>query len=148
VVTSSDPARFGWVGTTTTNVHGGSVSRWTLFLQGEPGAGDLLVEVDGSEALLQDTRRGERTLIALEIQVPPGAHRLTLRPAGNGPITLLGLSAEASASGVIVDAMGVRGSTIRNWGKRNDPVFTQGLQTLNPDLVVGAEGTSEGLGAE
>jgi lysophospholipase L1-like esterase len=145
VVTSGDPARFGWVGTTTTNLHGGTVSHWTLFLQGQPGGGDLLVEVDGAEPLLQDTRRGENTLIAVEIQVPPGAHRLTLRPAGNGPITLLGLSAEAAASGVIVDAMGVRGSTIRNWAKRNDAVFTEGLQTLNPDLVVLAYGTNEAM---
>ncbi len=145
VVTSDDPARFGWVGTTTTNLHGGTVSHWTLFLQGQPGAGDLLVEVDGAEPLLKDTRRSEDTLIAMEIQVPPGAHRLTVRPAGNGPITLLGLSAEAAASGVIVDAMGVRGSTIRNLGKRNDPVFDEGLQTLNPDLVVLAYGTNEAL---
>ena len=145
VVTSSDPDRFGWVGTSATHLHGATVSRWTLFLQGEPGAGDLAVEVDGAEPLLQDTRRAQDSLIALEIQVPPGAHRLTVRPAGNGPVTLLGLSAEAAASGVIVDAMGVRGSTIRNWKRRDNPVFTEGLQALHPDLVVLAYGTNEAM---
>ncbi|MEE2750835.1 MAG: GDSL-type esterase/lipase family protein [Myxococcota bacterium] len=140
---ASDPNAFGWVETTKNNPMGRTVSSWTLFLEGRTDGGVLLAEIDGTSHIRQSTQRATQELITLRINVPKGPHRITLRPGGDGPTTLLGLSAESGLPGVIVDSMGVRGSSIRTWKNMAEATFAQGLKTLGPDLVILAYGTNE-----
>jgi len=140
---ASDPNAFGWVETTKENPMGRVVSSWTLFLEGQPNGGVLLADIDNTAQIRQPTKRDVSELITLKINVPAGGHRITLRPSGDGPTTLLGISAESGLPGVLVDSMGVRGSSIRAWKNLKENPFSPGLKTLDPDLVILAYGTNE-----
>jgi lysophospholipase L1-like esterase len=142
-VTSSDPDAFGWVETTQENSLGRTVSSWTVFLEGNIEGGVLLAEVDGAAHIRHSTRRASPELITLKINVPHGGHRIRLSPGGGGPVTMLGLSSESGQPGIIVDSMGVRGSSVRSWRNMNEPLFSSGLKALDPNLVMLAYGTNE-----
>ncbi|MEC7985726.1 MAG: GDSL-type esterase/lipase family protein, partial [Myxococcota bacterium] len=72
-----------------------------------------------------------------------GPHRLTLSPAGDGPVRLFGVSMEVAGPGVLVDAIGIRGRMAKTWLRWDEDLFRESLQTLNPNVVVIAYGTNE-----
>jgi lysophospholipase L1-like esterase len=141
-VTSADPADFGWVQTTAKGT-GSRVARVDVYAHQAPGAGTLLVSVDGGPA--QEVALATPTrdrMVRLSIALPDGAHRVRLAPKGDGPVTLFGTSMERER-GVIVDALGIRGREARTWLMWEPSMLRDGLEQLKPDLVVLAYGTNE-----
>lgn len=142
-VRADDPGAFGWIETTRENPHGRQVDTVDVFALAGPGSGSLAVSVDGlppqTVALAADAPR----LARIRVDVPDGAHRVQVSPAGDGEVRVFGASLERPGSGVIVDAMGIRGRTARTWLSWDEGLFTAGVRALAPDLVVLAYGTNE-----
>ncbi len=142
-VSSSNPHDFGWAETTRSNPHGRKVERIDLFALGQPQGGRVEVQVDTAEPVSFATHRTDTTLVWVRVEVPDGPHRTVLRPKGDGPVRLFGLSLERSGPGALVDAIGIRGRQARTWLEWDEGLFRSGLQALDPDLVVLAYGTNE-----
>jgi lysophospholipase L1-like esterase len=142
-VSSADPTQFGWIETTHDNPEGRRVASYDLFTLGQPAGGGLVVRIDDAAPITVSTRADAPSLLRHRFEVADGEHRLELRPAGDGEVRVFGLSAERPGPGVIVDAMGVRGRSIRSWLYWDRAMADQGLATLDPDLVVLAYGTNE-----
>ncbi len=142
-VSSTHPADFGWLETTHTNVRGRRVSRFDIFTLGQPRGGALLATVDDAPARRLRTRAPSASLLHHRLTVPDGGHRLTLSPAGDGEVRILGVSAEREGPGVLVDAIGVRGQQARAMLRWDSEMLRLGLQALGTDLLVLAFGTNE-----
>ena len=50
---------------------------------------------------------------------------------------------ENPGPGILVDSIGIRGREARTWLRWDEDIFTQGIQSLAPDVVVLAYGTNE-----
>ncbi|MEC7949594.1 MAG: SGNH/GDSL hydrolase family protein [Myxococcota bacterium] len=142
-VSSGDPAAFGWLETTHTNPLGRRVGRYHVFTVGEPGGGTLLVTVDEVPPRAISTDTAVTRLLHHRVEVPDGPHRLMVQPLGDGEVRILGVSVERPGSGVIVDAIGIRGRQARSWLRWDRTLFQQSMQALRPDMVVLAYGTNE-----
>ena len=142
-VSSSDPDDFGWVQTTESNPHGRRVGRFEVFALAGPDGGTLRIDVDGTTTRTLSTAAPEPGLLRASVRVPEGAHRMTLAPAGDGEVRLLGVSAERRGGGVLVDAMGIRGRRAKDWLEWDAGLLGAGIASLNPDLLVLAYGTNE-----
>ena len=142
-VSSKNDASFGWIETTRTNPLGRSVSSYDVYALGQPGGGHLELTVDAAGPRTVSTDAAAPTLLRWRLNVGDGPHRLTLSPLGDGEVRVFGVSAEREGSGVIVDAMGVRGKTARSQLSWDRQMAASGLLALNPDMVVLAYGTNE-----
>lgn len=142
-VSSKNDASFGWIETTKSNPQGRRVSIYDVYALGQPGGGQLDLTVDAAPSEVVSTSAATPTLLRWRLSVPDGPHRLTVSPRGDGEVRLYGVSAEREGSGVILDAMGVRGRTIRSQLSWDRQMAASGLLTLNPDMVVLAYGTNE-----
>jgi len=143
-VSSSDPADFGWIQTTTDNPQGRAVSRYQVFTLGEPQGGTLLAQVDDAPVEEIVNSSPDVQILRHRIEVPDGPHRLSLRPMGNGEVRIFGVSAERDVPGVIVDAIGIRGRTARTWLRWDTELSERAIASLAPDMIVLAYGTNEG----
>ena len=142
-MSSSDPADFGWLETTHTNINGRHVSYYDIFTLAQPDGGTLLVTVDEVPPRAIFTESDQLEFAWHRVEVPWGAHRLTVQPLGDGEVRIFGVSSEAEGPGVLVDSMGIRGRTARTWLFWNPEMAMQGLRALAPDMVVLAYGTNE-----
>lgn len=142
-VSSADPAAFGWLETTHSNPMGRRVGRYHLFTVGQPGGGTLLVTVDDAPPRAVTTDTNVPRMLHHRFEVPDGPHRFMVQPLGDGEVRILGVSAERPGSGVIVDAIGIRGRQARSWLRWDKVLFAQAMRALNSDLVVLAYGTNE-----
>jgi lysophospholipase L1-like esterase len=141
--TSHDSA--AWVQTTTSNPHGRAASRLGVLALAQPSGGTLEVRVDDvGPVRLETTSDVARPvpLRGLELRVPDGPHRLELRPAGDGPVSILGVVVEREA-GFVLDAMGVTGRTAASWLAWDEALLSETLAWRRPGLVVLAYGTNE-----
>lgn len=142
-LSSRDPLDFGWLETTHESELGRAVSRYEIFALGQPEGGTLIFQVDDTRPREVPTARDANGLIHVSVRVPEGPHRLRLQPKGDGEIRLFGVSAERDGPGVLVDAMGIRGRMARTQLDWQQPMASQGLLALKPDMVVLAYGTNE-----
>lgn len=142
-VRASDPGAFGWIETTRDNPHGRQVARIDVYALEGPNQGALDLRLDGQEPRRVDLTASSLGLRRVRLSMPEGAHRLQVGPAGTGEVRLFGASMEREGSGVIVDAMGMRGRTARSWLGWSEPLVRAGLRALAPDVVVWAYGTNE-----
>ena len=142
-VSSDDPSHFAWLETTHQNPIGRQFSIAHVFTLGSFGGGSLLAQVDRSSPLLLSTQREEPQLLHTKLVVPDRGHRLTLSPAGDGMVRLLGLSVEREGSGVLVDSIGIRGRQASTWLKWDQELLRDMLSTLESDVIVLAYGTNE-----
>ncbi|MEQ9227458.1 MAG: GDSL-type esterase/lipase family protein [Parvibaculum sp.] len=121
-------------------------SRITLDMYGGPDTGAVLLALDDAAALKLQTRLPEPGF--LRLSVPAAASRAVLRPAGTGPVHLLGWAAETAAGGrpgVRYDSYGVvaaRASITAGWDAAT--VRAQ-IAAMKPDLVILGYGTNEGF---
>ncbi len=132
----------GWVQTTRTNPHGQRVSQFEIHYLRQPGGGVLEAVVDDAPPISIPTAgaTGPGTLI---VKVPDGPHRLTVHPAGDGPVRIFGVVMERETPGVVVDAMGVSGRTASSWNHWDEPLMRAFLDRRRPELAVLAYGTNE-----
>ena len=140
---SNESDQFAWVETTHSNPHGRSVSLFEILTLKQPGGGSLLLTLDDEEPIVFPTLSEEPSFNRLRIDTFDGAHRLTLQPLGDGPVRLFGLSMERTGTGALVDAIGIRGRTVRTWKYWDQELFSDMLHTLDPNILVIAYGTNE-----
>jgi len=138
-LSSDQESDFAWVETGTNQV----VDRIRVFGLMQPGGGHLRVILDADTEMKIPTMSNEVSLMQAHIEVPWGAHRLTLSPQGDGPVRLLGVSAETIGSGVVVDSIGRHDHRAHEFTSLDSSLRTELLQVLDPDLIVLAYGTEE-----
>lgn len=125
------------------------VDRFDVFYLRTRGSGQLGFQVDGGRwqkipTRLPATAPVERQASVLSVPARLGHHRLSLRPAGGGPVELFAVALERSGPGVLVDGLGVTGrrlSHLRSWDW--DDVLGPQLAARAPSLVVLQYGTNE-----
>ncbi len=142
-LSTADPLDFAWIQTTVDNLHGRSWNRIQVWALGQPGGGSLEVTVDDADPVVISTTRARAELIHLFIDVPDGPHRAMVRTQGDGEVRLFGITGERQDTGVIVDAIGIRGRVARTWLDWAPELRGPGLQGLQPDLILLAYGTNE-----
>lgn len=131
-----------WVQTTKTNPLGRAVSRFEVLFLRQPNGGHLDLVVDDAEPIRVDTR-GPTGPGAAVLDVAEGPHRLTLSPAGDGPVRLFGVNMEKKGPGVVLDAAGVIGRTAASWLEWNKEQQAAFLARRRIDLAILAYGTNE-----
>lgn len=136
------PTSYGWVQTTKTNPHGRAASRFEVFFLRQPGGGGLDLHVDDA-APIRVATKGEKGPGAAVVEVPDGAHRFAVSPAGDGAVRLFGAVMERDVPGVVVDAMGVTGRTGSSWLSWDADLQAAYLGRRPVDLAVLAYGTNE-----
>ncbi|MSP54101.1 MAG: hypothetical protein EXR69_00605 [Myxococcales bacterium] len=141
-VESSATSSLGWVQTTKSNPQGQHVTRFEVQLLLQPAGGSVDLTVDDAAPVRVSTR-GDTGPGMTVLRVLDGPHRLTVQPAGDGPVRLLGVNMEADGPGVVVDAMGVSGRTMSSWTRWSAPLQSAFLERRPPDLAVLAYGTNE-----
>lgn len=114
-----------------------------LYFERQPGGGSMALSIDGGPPVTIDTADALTRADYRHIEVSEGRHTLELRPLGNGPVKLYGVSTERRAPGVIVDALGINGSRIASQLYWEPGLFAEHLARRAPDLVVLAYGTNE-----
>ena len=110
-----------------------------------PGGGTLIVEVDGEEAYRLNTDGPTLQAARLDLPLDRPGRFLQVRPAGDGPVTVISWLTQRNGAGVVLDSHGIVGASvniIESW----DPGTVQWeLAARNPALVILAYGTNEGF---
>ena len=122
---------------------GSMVSHFWIYYGMGPGAGTLEASVDGGAPVPLPTAGPTRSAAAQDIPVPEGRHTLTLRPAGDGEVTLYGVALERDVPGVVYDSVGTSGGTVRFLTLLDDRDWEESLRLRKPDLVILNFGTNE-----
>jgi lysophospholipase L1-like esterase len=143
-VASSHPKAYGLV-TPAENV---VASRYELYFLAQPRGGSFEVFVDGRS-------HGEVSTAASRIgpgyhalEVAEGAHRIEVRPRGDGEVRFFGMTMERATSGVVVDTLGIRGTRASNALAWDETIWADNLRRRAPDLVVLSFGTNEATDAD
>lgn len=116
----------------------------------DPAGGVLFAGAPGAESQAIDTRTAG--------DAPPGSPLgwttlpvldggLELHPAGDAPVTLLGLALRSDAPGTTVEALGLSGATAAELVALDPELFVAQLARLRPALVVVAVGANEAQAA-
>ena len=110
-----------------------------------PGGGTLVVEVDGEEVYRLAT--GGSTVQAARLDLPldsPG-RILQVRPAGDGPVTLISWLTQRDRPGIVLDSHGIVGASVNIIDNWDAGTLQWELAARNPALVILAYGTNEGF---
>lgn len=127
-----------------TSVHGPvgqSVSRFEVFYLAQPGGGSFRLRVDGGPARTVATAAESRRAAYEVIEVPDGAHELTLETASNGPVDVYGATLER-ANGVVVDAIGINGAHSIHFLSADPAMLNEHLRHRPPVLIAVQIGTN------
>lgn len=109
----------------------------------QPAGGTLIVRIDGGPATRIETAGTGADWI--DVPTPLASRTLTLEPAGDGPVSLLGWSTGRSRPGVVLDSHGIVGATVNVVGRWSREAAAADLAARDPDLVILAYGTNEGF---
>lgn len=118
-------------------------TRFELQFLEQPGGGDFTVRVDGKAGTQVATRADRIRAGYHTFQISPGAHRISVRLAGTGPVRLFGIVGESDAPGVVVDTLGISGTRMTDQIRWRDDLWVEALKRRAPDLVTFAYGTNE-----
>ena len=116
----------------------------TLNVLQQPGGGSLSLGLDGASAGHFETNGAAPRLMQLTVEVP-GAQRVLVRPIGDGPVSLLGWGGEGSGPGIVYEAQGIPGATLRVMDAWDASIVAAELATMQPDLILLGYGTNEGF---
>lgn len=125
------------------------VDRFDIFYLRTKTSGRLAFRVDSGTWNKIPTRlaaSAPRDQQAAVVSVPAraGRHRLSMRPAGGGPVELFAVALERSGPGVVVDGLGVVGRRLGHLRNGDwDNVIGPQLAARAPALVVLQYGTNE-----
>jgi lysophospholipase L1-like esterase len=118
-------------------------SRLEIHYQQRPAGGSFEVIVDGEQRDEISTAGEERAVKMRSIEVPDGPHEVTLRPKGNGEVTLFGVVMERDQPGVVYDSLGSLGASIHWMTLPNREEWIESLRLRRPHLVILGLGTNE-----
>lgn len=130
------------IGTAPSGEFGRKVSSFTLFYLAQPSGGSLELAIDGGAASEFSTAGPEVASKTHRIEVPDGAHELTLQTR-RGTSRLFGVVLERDVPGVVLDALGVQGARIRFLDKQDDRHWAEQLALRNPQLLIYQFGANE-----
>jgi lysophospholipase L1-like esterase len=116
-----------------------------LGLVRRPQGGRLIVEIDGREVHRVSTDGPIVQAARLDLPVDPGSRQLAVRPAGDGPVSLLSLTVQRNQPGIVYDSHGVVGAAVDIIGRWEPVTVEWELQSRDPSLIVLAYGTNEGF---
>lgn len=116
----------------------------SLNLLQQPGGGSISLMVDGAEKAAFQTNGAFSRLMQVSIEVSPARH-VVLRPLGDGPVALLGWGGEGSGPGIVYEAQGIPGATVRVMDAWDEDIVSAELATMQPDLIILGYGTNEGF---
>jgi len=134
-------ARFG---TADEGEVGHRVSTFDIYFLAQPSGGDFEIEVDGIEQSRVSTTSESVMSSFHEVRVPEGAHRMTLKPAGNGEVRIFGVALEAASRGIQYDSLGVNGAFIGLLAHYIDEQhWAEQLRHRRPDLLIIGYGANE-----
>jgi lysophospholipase L1-like esterase len=122
---------------------GSLVSHFWIYYGMGPGAGTLEASVDGGAPIPLPTAGPTRSAAAQDLPVPEGRHTLTLRPGGDGEVTLYGVALEREVPGVVYDSVGTSGGTVHFLTLLDGRDWEESLRLRKPDLVILNFGTNE-----
>jgi lysophospholipase L1-like esterase len=123
---------------------GRSVAAFDIYYLARPGGGDFETEVDGQADARISTASETITSGFHRVSVDEGAHQLTIRTVGNGPVQLFGVVLESSRAGVEYDSLGVNGAFIGLLAHYLDADhWAEQLRHRRPDLVIIGYGANE-----
>ncbi|MCI0489347.1 MAG: GDSL-type esterase/lipase family protein [Blastocatellia bacterium] len=121
---------------------GRSVSSFDIYYLARPGGGDFEVEVDGAPRARVSTANDEVKSGFYRVEVKEGAHRLTIRAAGD--VRMFGVALESGRPGVQYDSLGVNGAFIALLANHIDADhWAEQLRHRQPDLVIIGYGANE-----
>ncbi|MBL0193265.1 MAG: hypothetical protein IPQ09_03395 [Myxococcales bacterium] len=112
------------------------------YLQ-QPAGGSFDFIVDNVRVARVQTRGVAYTAAFRAVPVADGPHTVEVRALGDGDVRVYGLTLDASANGVTVDALGINGARATALLAWNEPHVAEQLRRRTPDLVVLAYGTNE-----
>lgn len=116
----------------------------SLNLLQQPGGGTISLMVDGEERAGFQTNGAFSRLMQVSIEVS-AARRVVLHALGDGPVALLGWGGEGSSPGVVYEAQGIPGATVRVMDAWDEDIVSAELATMQPDLIILGYGTNEGF---
>jgi len=111
------------------------------FLTG-PQQGTVTVSVDGDVKLVP-TRAPNVTQTSIRIMAK--AREVTIRPRGDGAVTMLSLTTGMQTPGIIYSNVGIPNATVTSLSKWNTEFAANDLKKLDPDLIILSFGTKEGF---
>ncbi len=120
-----------------------AADHYELYYAAEPRGGDLKLSIDSQKPIILTGAADQVEARYETIQLGLGWHEVQVRPRGNGPIRLYGISIERSAPGIVVDTLGINGTRAANMLTWDMPLWVEHLTRRSPDLVVFAYGTNE-----
>jgi len=111
------------------------------FMTG-PQQGTVAISVDG-EMKLVPTRAPNVSQTSIRIMAK--AREVTIRPRGDGEVTMLSLTTGTQTPGIVYSNAGVPGATAMTLGKWSRDFAANDLKKLDPDLVILSFGKKEGF---
>jgi len=138
----ASPGVIAQFGTAEEGDFGRQVSRFTVSYLAAPGAGSIVVKVDGGAPLPIDTNAPEVKVGRHELRVPDGPHRFELSFQG-AATRAFGVVLERDGPGVVLDALGVQGARIRFLDQQDDAHYKDELAWRKPDLLAYQFGANE-----
>ncbi len=128
-----------------TTEFGQRVAAFDIYYLVQPNGGDLLIEIDGKAAQRITTISDTPRSAFHRVSVTAGdAHKLTLKPAGNGAVRLFGVVLDSGERGVQYDSLGVNGAFIGLLSHYLDEThWREQLRHRQPNLVILAYGANE-----
>jgi lysophospholipase L1-like esterase len=124
-----------------TNDPGRALSRFQLLFLRQPRGGNVRLTVDEGEPVEISTGIEEGALEELSddsyvIDVPDGEHRLELRYAGGGHVSLYGMVMEREGPGVVYDSLGLVGARASRMLNFDQAHIRQQLRERGTNLLV------------
>ncbi len=116
-----------------------------LVVLAQPGGGTIEVSVDGRVVHELPTEGSVARAARLDLPVSPGSRTLTLRPRGDGRVSLLSWSTRRGNSGVLYESHGIVGTTINIIGRWEPGTLAWEIGHSDPAMIVLAYGTNEGF---
>ncbi|MCB9960042.1 MAG: hypothetical protein H6843_15700 [Rhodospirillaceae bacterium] len=110
-----------------------------------PGGGTLVVDVDGQEVYRLATDGPTLQAARLDLPLDRPGRRLSVHPAGDGPVTLISWLTQRDRPGIVLDSHGIVGASINIIGHWDAGTVQWELASRNPALVILAYGTNEGF---
>lgn len=119
------------------------VSLFDVFYLEQPNGGSLRLTVDGHTDEIVSTRADSVGSGFRAIEVPDGAHRLTVTNAGGGEVRIYGVAIERAGPGVVYDSLGVNGLHASNFTRFDRSHLDDQIRHRSPNLIVVMLGTNE-----
>lgn len=118
-------------------------TRFELAYLAQPKGGSFTLSVDGIAVAKLSTRADSMKMAYYAFTAPAGQRRISVRPAGNGPVRWFGVVLESDSPGVVLDTLGISGSRITDQLRWNEQLWADAYRRRAPDLVTFAYGTNE-----